>query len=89
MRQKQALALYREVLRAARQKPADGRTGIEALARSQFDQYRGIGRKEFNRIEHLLRRGKRQAEVLRQGDVGGVTSISSVPPPSQSKHGSS
>ena len=70
--QKQALALYREVLRIARTKPENGRAGIKDLARSELDRYKGIARKDFNRIEHLLRRGKRQVEVLKQADVAGV-----------------
>lgn len=73
--QKQALALYRQVLRAARTKPEDGRAGIEALARSEFERHRAIARKDFNRIEHLLRRGTRQLDVLKQADVGGVQMI--------------
>lgn len=79
--QKQALALYREVLRTARTKPEDGRAGIEALARIEFDRYKGIARKDFNRIEHLLRRGKRQIDVLKQADVAGVQVVKPPPPP--------
>lgn len=60
------------MLRIARTKPEDGRAGIEALARTEFDRYKGIARKDFNRIEHLLRRGKRQLDVLKQADVAGV-----------------
>ena len=72
--QKQALALYRQALRVARAKPADGggREGVEALARAQFEQYRSVPRKDFVRIEHLLRRGQRQVEMLQKSDVTGV-----------------
>ena len=79
--QKQALALYREALRTARTKPQEGRAGIEALARTEFDKYRAIARKDFNRIEHLLRRGKRQIDVLKQADVAGVQLMKPQEPP--------
>jgi hypothetical protein len=69
--QKQVLSLYRDLLRAARHKPADARAGIEALARSEYERWRHLPRSELNRIEHLLRRGRRQAEMLGQSDVQG------------------
>jgi succinate dehydrogenase assembly factor 1 len=66
------------VLRIARTKK-DGRAGIEAFARTEFERYSGLARKDFNRIEHLLRRGKRQIDTLKQADVAGVQVVR--PPP--------
>ena len=72
--QKQALSLYRQVLRVAREKSSvEGRAGIEALARLEFEKNKSISRKDFNRIEHLLRVGKRRVEVIKDANVGGVS----------------
>jgi succinate dehydrogenase assembly factor 1 len=70
--QKQAMSLYRDVVRTARAKP--GEAGQDALswARAEFEQHRAIPRTDINRIEHLLRRGRRQLEMLQQADVTGV-----------------
>ena len=81
--QKQALALYREVLRVARTKPADGRAGIEALARAEFDTYRGVAKKDFARVEHFLRRGRRQLELLKHADGANMMPL---PPPKPTEH---
>jgi succinate dehydrogenase assembly factor 1 len=66
------VSLYRQVLRAARAKPDGGGAAIAALARAEFDRHRAIDRKDFNRIEHLLRRGQHQLEMLGGADVTGV-----------------
>lgn len=35
-------------------------------------RYRNAGKTNFQLIEHLLRRGKRQVDMLKQPDVSGV-----------------
>ncbi|KAI9293039.1 hypothetical protein K502DRAFT_306962 [Neoconidiobolus thromboides FSU 785] len=61
--QKEILALYRTVLRAVRLKPEENRTSFKQYARYQFDKYKNIDHKDFNTIEFLLRKGKRQLEI--------------------------
>ena len=71
--QKQALALYRGVLRAARAKPdATARGALAALGRAEFERHRGVDRRDFARVEALLRRGQRQLGMLSAADVTGV-----------------
>lgn len=81
--QVQALGLYRDFLRVARKKTksnvgermgGDNKESIVVLARQEFEKYRSLSRKDFQRIEFLLRRGRRQLEMLKTSDVDGVTS---------------
>jgi succinate dehydrogenase assembly factor 1 len=68
--QKQALALYRGVLRAARAKP--DAAALAALGRAEFERHRGVDRRDFARVEALLRRGQRQLSMLSAADVTGI-----------------
>ncbi|KAI0203913.1 complex 1 protein-domain-containing protein [Astrocystis sublimbata] len=61
--QKEVVALYRNCLRASRQKPKDSRPHFETFARSEFDKNLSIEKRDFAAIEFLLRKGKRQLEV--------------------------
>ncbi|KAG0472200.1 hypothetical protein HPP92_016746 [Vanilla planifolia] len=63
--QKQVLALYREFLRAARLKDVEERQRIVAVVSAEFRRNaEEVDRKNFQHIEYLLRRGKRQLEQL-------------------------
>ena len=46
---------------------------IVSLVRDEFEKHRSISRKDFLRIEFLLRRGRRQLELLKGSNVTGVT----------------
>ncbi|KAF1971417.1 complex 1 protein-like protein [Bimuria novae-zelandiae CBS 107.79] len=70
--QKDVLSLYRQCLRAARRKPAENREHFRALARSEFSKYGTVDRKDFNTIEYLLRRGRRQLDMYGEEGVRDV-----------------
>ncbi|KAF2645652.1 hypothetical protein P280DRAFT_442378 [Massarina eburnea CBS 473.64] len=71
--QRDVLALYRQCLRAVRDKPAETRANFKELARSEFRQYIGIDRKDFGTIEFLLRRGQRQLETYSDPGIRNVS----------------
>jgi len=65
--QVQVLALYRQCLRVARDKP-----GAVEYVRAEFRKNADISKSEVMRIEHLLRRGQRQLESLQKPTTTGV-----------------
>jgi len=65
--QLQVLALYRQCLRVARNKP-----GAMDYVRSEFRKNADIKKTEVMHIEHLLRRGQRQLESLQKPTTTGV-----------------
>jgi succinate dehydrogenase assembly factor 1 len=70
--QRQVLHFYRSALRAAHAKGPEQKEPILKYARAEFDRYRGVDRKNYQLIEHLLRKGKRQLAMLQQPDVTAV-----------------
>ncbi|XP_028920446.1 succinate dehydrogenase assembly factor 1, mitochondrial [Ornithorhynchus anatinus] len=58
--QRQVLSLYRQFLRAGREKP-----GAMSRIRAEFRQHARIPRADVLRIEYLYRRGQRQLDQLR------------------------
>lgn len=72
--QKEAILLYRAALRAIRTKPEESRPGFLAYLRSQFEAKRNVSPKDFQRVEDLLRRGRRQLEAMSKPEVAGVMS---------------
>lgn len=74
--QKQVLALYRGFLRAARSKPLEERSRIEAIVSQEFRHNSlQVDRKNFLYIEYLLRRGKKQLEQLKSPETVGLASL--------------
>jgi len=67
--QRDVLVLYRLVLRAARTKApaldADSGAAVRAFARAEFERHRGLGLRQTQLVEHLLRKGHKQLEQLR------------------------
>ncbi|KAI3431886.1 uncharacterized protein J3R85_007753 [Psidium guajava] len=79
--QKQVLALYRGFLRAARSKSPDDRRRIDSIVSSEFRRNaRQVDRKNFLYIEYLLRRGKKQLDLLKSPDTTGLSSLNFIPP---------
>lgn len=75
--QKQVLALYRGFLRAARSKPIEVRRQIETVVSSEFRQKsKQVDRKNFQYIEYLIRRGRKQLDQLKSHDTVGLSSFS-------------
>lgn len=77
--QREALALYRAALRVARAKgPAHSaeRLHIQQLARSTFEtNAKRVGKRDFQRAEHLIRQAKKQIELLKSDAVSGVSTL--------------
>eukprot|EP00884_Botryococcus_braunii_P001894 jgi/Botrbrau1/11705/Bobra.0195s0034.1 len=61
--QRQVLHFYRSVLRQARIKPENERSGILQYARAEFERNRHADRKNYQLVEHLLRQGKKKVEL--------------------------
>ncbi|XP_059807378.1 succinate dehydrogenase assembly factor 1, mitochondrial [Hypanus sabinus] len=68
--QKQVLKLYKQFLRAAKDKP-----GSLPLIRDEFHKNSQISRTDVMHIEYLLRRGQRQLELLRESNTKQVTAF--------------
>ncbi|KAH7035058.1 uncharacterized protein B0I36DRAFT_429274 [Microdochium trichocladiopsis] len=67
--QKEVLALYRQCLRAARQKPEATQSHFKAYARAEFGKSILISKKDFSAIEFLLRKGRRQLDLYSQPNI--------------------
>ena len=67
--QKQVLSFYRSVLRTARAKDPDLRDQILQYARLEMEKHRRIERRNVMLVEHYLRKGKKQLEILEHGNV--------------------
>ena len=71
--QKEVLALYKSLQRAAR-----GRPGFDAAIRAEFKKNAiAVGKTDIFRIEHMIRNGKRKLEMLEEHSVSGITVIGS------------
>ena len=68
----QVLSFYRSVIRTARAKDTDLRDQILRHARQELDKRRGIEKRNVLLIEHYLRKGKKQLEVLQDSSVQGI-----------------
>lgn len=65
--QREVLSLYRKALRrVSRVCRDDSRTKAHMLlrVRREFEERRNIDKKNFSRIEYLLRKGNKQVELL-------------------------
>ena len=67
--QKEVLALYKSLHRAAR-----GRPGFDVAIRAEFKKNAiAVGRTDTFRIEHMIRNGKRKLEMLEEHNVSSIT----------------
>ncbi|XP_028547894.1 succinate dehydrogenase assembly factor 1, mitochondrial-like [Dendrobium catenatum] len=74
--QRQVLALYRCFLRAARLKNLEDRQRIVSVVSAEFHHNaNNVDRKNFQYIEYLLRRGKRQLEQLKNSTTISLSTI--------------
>ncbi|KAI8806076.1 hypothetical protein BJ742DRAFT_375649 [Cladochytrium replicatum] len=63
--QREVLEFYKKCLRAALGKPENSRPHFVAFVRQEFRGHaKTIEVKDFNTIEYMLRRGKKQLEIL-------------------------
>jgi len=73
--QKDVLSLYRSAVRLARKK-SQGRDGEKALlkvVRDEFEKHREIEKTNILKIEHLIRKGKRQIALLGSDSVHNIS----------------
>jgi succinate dehydrogenase assembly factor 1 len=68
--QKQVLSLYREGLRHARALPLPSSHEARDFIRGEFRRGAQVDRLDFQRIEHLLRQGKKKLASLASSDGG-------------------
>ncbi|XP_067830919.1 succinate dehydrogenase assembly factor 1, mitochondrial [Heptranchias perlo] len=74
--QKQVLNLYKQFLRAAKEKP-----GFLPLIQNEFRKHSQIPRTDVMHIEYLLRRGQRQLDLLRNSNTKQLTAVIRFNPP--------
>ena len=66
-------SLYRSFLREARRKDPNGARGtVEDIQRRFRTDAANVGRREFQRIEFMLREGHKKLKLLRMPGVTGV-----------------
>ncbi|KAJ9054046.1 hypothetical protein DSO57_1026136 [Entomophthora muscae] len=71
--QKEVLGLYRSVLRAIRLKPEANQPRFIKFARGEFEKNtREIKAKDFQSIEFLLRKGRRQLEIYQSSSITNI-----------------
>lgn len=62
--QRQVLSLYRQLLRATKQKP-----GFDSFIRQEFKKNKDIPKRNILHIEHALRRGKQKLKLFKMKEV--------------------
>ncbi|KAJ2083912.1 hypothetical protein H4R24_000442 [Coemansia sp. RSA 988] len=74
--QKDVLRLYRDCLRAIRNKPEASRPRFHAFARREFDKnISAVSRTDVGAIEHLLRVGRRRLEQYMSPNIHDISSV--------------
>ena len=61
------LSLYKELLRAAANKP-----GVETIIKTEFRRQAKLQRSDTLRIEYQMRIGRRKLEMIRDPQVSGI-----------------
>ena len=74
--QLQVLALYRRALRLAREKPGDSRISSVEFVRKEFRKHKDVDKKDFRRIEYLIRKAEKQLALFASPTSSAVTSVS-------------
>ncbi|KAF2280917.1 uncharacterized protein EI97DRAFT_13395 [Westerdykella ornata] len=67
--QRDVLALYRECLRAVREKPVNSQSHFRDFARDEFRKHLSVNKKDFATIEYLLRSGRRKLDRYRDPEI--------------------
>ncbi|KAK9826020.1 hypothetical protein WJX74_005984 [Apatococcus lobatus] len=71
--QRQVLFFYRRVIRTVRTLPRAERGDISRYARNEFERYRDVDKKNYQLVEHLMRKGARQLELATDKNVSGIS----------------
>jgi len=69
---KQAFSLHRDLLRAVRSKAPEARVFFAAQIREAFETHRRLDPRDIFNIEHRIRHGRKQLELLRSPSVTGA-----------------
>ncbi|KAF2743972.1 hypothetical protein M011DRAFT_409545 [Sporormia fimetaria CBS 119925] len=67
--QRNVLSLYRQCLRAVKEKPRSSQDHFRDFAREQFRKHQHINKKDFGTIEYLLRSGTRKLETWKDPEI--------------------
>ena len=67
--QRQVLSLYRDALRRGAALPAPSRAAALDFIRAEFRAGLAVDRLDFQRIEHLLRAGKKKLDSLAKSEA--------------------
>ncbi|KAF2003448.1 hypothetical protein P154DRAFT_428685 [Amniculicola lignicola CBS 123094] len=70
--QREVLSLYRQCIRAVREKPADTRENFRDFTRTEFRKHFDHNKKDFGTIEYLLRKGRRQLELFQEPGIKNI-----------------
>ncbi|KAF2474626.1 uncharacterized protein BDR25DRAFT_215504 [Lindgomyces ingoldianus] len=70
--QRAVLSLYRQCIRALRDKPNDTRENFRLFVREEFRKHINVDRKDFSTIEYLLRRGHRQLDIYQDPGIRNI-----------------
>ncbi|KAF2790912.1 hypothetical protein K505DRAFT_250155 [Melanomma pulvis-pyrius CBS 109.77] len=71
--QRDVLSLYRQCMRAVREKPAETRENFRSFARTGFRDHITVNKKDFSTIEYLLRKGRRQLEIYQDPGIRNIS----------------
>ncbi|KAF2658304.1 hypothetical protein K491DRAFT_593313 [Lophiostoma macrostomum CBS 122681] len=71
--QRDVLGLYRQCLRAVREKPVESRGAFRGFARDEFRKYAHLDRKDFGTIEYHLRVGRRKLEAYSEPGIKNIS----------------
>ncbi|CCE91831.1 Sdh6p TDEL_0D02470 [Torulaspora delbrueckii] len=67
--QKEVIHLYRGCIRVAHTKPRPNQPHFVSYIREEFGKYKGLPKKDFTAIEHLLRVGHKRKDLYSQPEL--------------------
>eukprot|EP01134_Creolimax_fragrantissima_P003411 CFRG3411T1 len=70
--QQDVLTLYRNFLRAIKTKPIENQPVFYQAVRAGFDQHKEESKRDINKIEFLLRSGKKKLKYIQSDDVANI-----------------
>jgi hypothetical protein len=71
--QKQVLSMYAAFLRVIRTKQPEGQPGLRQVVGTEFRRGAQVPKSDFRLIEHLIRKGGRQLELLKSDNIQSIS----------------
>lgn len=71
--QKEVLKLYKECIKSVHRKPKEFQPLWHNYVRSEFDKFKGVPKKLFSVIEHLIRVGQRKNEMYLNPQIKSIS----------------